>query len=116
MKLSHSIFLVAAIILIIEILIIPANFVENPDNLVKSIFSDDVLDKISTLYLFLVIIMFFFGGIVSFLEKGKQVNENIQSYNIMYDLEETDLNEEYIADIKNITEESIKRSSKKTFH
>jgi len=116
MKLSHSIFSVAAIILIIEILIIPANFVENPDNLVKSIFSDDVLDKISTLYLFLVIIMFFFGGIVSFLEKGKQVNENIQSYNIMYDLEETDLNEEYIADIKNITEESIKRSSKKTFH
>jgi len=71
MKLSHSIFLVAAIILIIEILIIPANFVENPDNLVKSIFSDDVLDKISTLYLFLVIIMFFFGGIVSFFRKRK---------------------------------------------
>jgi len=116
MKLSHSIFLVAAIILIIEILIAPANFVENPDNLVKSALSNDILDKISTLYFFIIIILFFFGGIVYFLEKGKQVNENIQSYNIMYDMEETDLNEEYLEGIKNITEELKKRSSRKTFH
>jgi len=113
MKLSHSIFLVAAIILIIEILIVPANFVENPENLVKSIFSNDVLDKISTLYLFLVIILFFFGSIVFFLEKGVQVNENIQSPNIIYDMEETDLNEEYIEDIKYITEKSEERQFKK---
>ncbi len=113
MKLSHSIFLVAAIILIIEILIVPANFVENPENLVKSIFSNDVLDKISTLYLFLVIILFFFGSIVFFLEKGVQVNENIQSPNIIYDMEETDLNEEYIEDIKYITEKSEERQLKK---
>ena len=109
MKLSHSIFLVAAIILIIEILIVPANFVENPENLVKSIFSNDVLDKISTLYLFLVVILFFFGSIVFFLEKGVQVNENIHSPNIMYDMEETDLNEEYLEDIKYITEKSEER-------
>ena len=102
MKLSHSIFFVGAIILIVLVLIVPANFVENPDNLVKSIFSDDVLDKISTLYLFLVIILFFFGGIVHFLEKGMKVNENIQSPNIMYDMEETDLNEEYLEYIKKI--------------
>ena len=113
MKLSHSIFLVAAIILIIEILIVPANFVENPENLVKSIFSNDVLDKISTLYLFLVVILFFFGSIVFFLEKGVQVNENIQSPNIMYDMEETDLNEEYLEDIKYITEKSEERQFKK---
>ena len=113
MKLSHSIFLVAAIILIIEILIVPANFVENPENLVKSIFSNDVLDKISTLYLFLVVILFFFGSIVFFLEKGVQVNENIQSPNIMYDMEETDLNEEYLEDIKYITEKSEQRQFKK---
>ncbi len=113
MKLSHSIFLVAAIILIIEILIVPANFVENPENLVKSIFSNDVLDKISTLYLFLVIILFFFGSIVFFLEKGVQVNENIQSPNIMYDMEETDLNEEYLEDIKYITEKSEEHQLKK---
>lgn len=113
MKLSHSIFLVAAIILIIEILIVPANFVENPENLVKSIFSNDVLDKISTLYLFLVIILFFFGSIVFFLEKGVQVNENIQSPNIIYDMEETDLNDEYIEDIKYITEKSEERQFKK---
>ena len=113
MKLSHSIFLVAAIILIIEILIVPANFVENPENLVKSIFSNDVLDKISTLYLFLVIILFFFGSIVFFLEKGVQVNENIHSPNIMYDMEETDLNEQYLEDIKYITEKSEERQFKK---
>jgi len=113
MKLSHSIFLVAAIILIIEILIVPANFVENPENLVKSIFSNDVLDKISTLYLFLVVILFFFGSIVFFLEKGVQVNENIHSPNIMYDMEETDLNEEYLEDIKYITEKSEERQFKK---
>jgi len=113
MKLSHSIFLVAAIILIIEILIVPANFVENPDNLVKSMFSNDVLDKISTLYLFLVVILFFFGSIVFFLEKGMQINENIQSPNIMYDMEETDLSEEYLEDIKYITEKSGERQLKK---
>ena len=113
MKLSHSIFLVATIILIIEILIVPANFVENPENLVKSIFSNDVLDKISTLYLFLVVILFFFGSIVFFLEKGVQVNENIHSPNIMYDMEETDLNEEYLEDIKYITEKSEERQFKK---
>jgi len=113
MKLSHSIFSVAAIILIIEILIVPANFVENPENLVKSMFSNDVLDKISTLYLFLVVILFFFGSIVFFLEKGVQVNENIHSPNIMYDMEETDLNEEYLEDIKYITEKSEERQFKK---
>jgi len=113
MKLSYSIFFVAAIILIIEILIVPANFVENPDNLIKSIFSNDVLAKISTLYLFLIIILFFFGSIVYFLEKRVRVNENIQSYNIMYDMEETDLNEEYLEDIKYITEKSEERQFKK---
>jgi len=74
MKLSHSIFLVAAIITIIEILIVPANFVENPENLVKSAFGDDLLDKISTLYLFIVIILFFFGGIIFIIEKGMERN------------------------------------------
>ncbi len=74
MKLSHSIFLVAAIIAIIEILIVPANFVENPENLVKSAFGDDLLDKISTLYLFIIVILFFFGGIFYILEKGMERN------------------------------------------
>ncbi len=74
MKLSHSIFLVAAIISVIEILIVPANFVENPENLVKSAFGDDLLDKISTLYLFIVIILFFFGGVFYILEKGMERN------------------------------------------
>ncbi len=74
MKLSHSIFLVATIISIIEMLIVPANFVENPDNLVKSTLGDNLLDKISTLYLFIVIILFFFGGIIFIIEKGMERN------------------------------------------
>jgi len=50
-------------------MILPANFVENPDNLVKSMLSDDVLDKISTLFLFIIIILFSGGGVIFTLEK-----------------------------------------------
>jgi len=85
MKLSHSIFLVAAIISVIEILIVPANFVENPENLVKSAFGDDLLDKISTLYLFIVMILFFFGGIIFAIEKG--MNKNPFEQTIIRELE-----------------------------
>ena len=74
MKVSHSVFFVGSIILVILVLILPANFVENPENLVKSAFGDDLLDKISTLYLFIVIILFFFGGIFYVLEKGMERN------------------------------------------
>jgi len=81
-------------------LILPANFVENPENLVKSIFSDDVLDKLSTLYLFLVIILFFFGGIVHFLEKGMQMVDRTKSTNTTFDFEEIEMSEEYIEDVK----------------
>ncbi len=72
MKLSHSIFLVATIISIIEMLIVPANFVENPDNLVKSALSNDILDKISTLYFFIIIILFSGGGVIFTLEKNME--------------------------------------------
>jgi len=50
-------------------LILPANFVENPENLVKSAFGDDLLDKISTLFIFVIIILFFGGGVIFTLEK-----------------------------------------------
>jgi len=69
MKVSHSVFLVGSITLVVLVLILPANFVENPDNLVKIMLSDDVIDKISTLFIFIVIILFFGGGVIFTLEK-----------------------------------------------
>jgi len=74
MKTSHSIFFIGSIILVVLVLILPANFVENPDNLVKIMLSDDVLDQISTLFLFIVIILFFGGGVIFTLEKGMERN------------------------------------------
>ncbi len=50
-------------------MILPANFIENPENLVKIMLSDDSLDKISTLFIFVVVILFFGGGIIFTLEK-----------------------------------------------
>ena len=72
MKISTSIFFVGSIILIILVLILPANFVENPDNLVKIMLSDDSLDKMSTLFLFIVIIMFSGGVVIFTLEKNME--------------------------------------------
>jgi len=74
MKISHSIFFIGSIILVVLVLILPANFVENPANLVKIMLSDDVIDKISTLFIFVVIILFFGGGIIFTLEKGMERN------------------------------------------
>jgi len=53
-------------------LIVPANFVENPENLVKSAFGDDLLDKMSTLFLFIVIILFSGGAVIFTLEKNME--------------------------------------------
>ncbi len=94
MKISTSIFFVGSIILIILVLILPANFVENPDNLVKIMLSDDSLDKMSTLFLFIVIILFSGGAVIFTLEK------NMERYAIWQ-----------------YTEKPIKRSkAKKTFN
>ncbi len=72
MKVSHSVFFVGSIILVILVLILPANFVENPENLVKIMLSDDSLDKMSTLFLFIVIIMFSGGVVIFTLEKNME--------------------------------------------
>jgi len=69
MKISHSVFFIGSIILIVLVMILPANFVENPENLVKVMLSDDSLDKISTLFIFVVVILFFGGGVIFTLEK-----------------------------------------------
>ena len=49
-----------------------SNFVENPENLVKIMLSDDSLDKISTLFIFIVVILFVGGGIIFTLEKNME--------------------------------------------
>ena len=94
MKISHSVFFIGSIILIILVLILPANFVENPENLVKIMLSDDSLDKMSTLFIFVVIILFSGGVVIFTLEK------NMERYAIWQ-----------------YTEKPIKRSkAKKTFN
>ncbi len=72
MKVSHSVFFIGAIILVVLVLILPANFVENPENLVKIMLSDDSLDKISTLFIFIIVILFTGGGIIFTLEKNME--------------------------------------------
>jgi len=72
MKVSYSVFFIGSIILVILVLILPANFVENPENLVKIMLSDDSLDKISTLFIFIVVILFVGGGIIFTLEKNME--------------------------------------------
>ncbi len=72
MKISYSVFFIGSIILFILVLILPANFVENPENLVKIMLSDDSLDKISTLFIFIVVILFVGGGFIFTLEKNME--------------------------------------------
>lgn len=72
MKVSHGIFLIGIVILLVEIMIFPENFGGESDRMVKGLVSNDVMDKISTLYFFIIIIAFFFGGIVYLLEKGME--------------------------------------------
>jgi len=72
MKISHSVFFIGSIIFIILVLILPANFVENPENLVKIMLSDDSLDKMSTLFLFIVIILFSGEAVIFTLEKNME--------------------------------------------
>jgi hypothetical protein len=54
MKVSFSIFLVGAILIIFELLLLQA----------------DVSDKLSSLYFYIIIILFSFGGLVYYLERG----------------------------------------------
>ena len=79
MKVSHGIFLVGIVILLVEMMIFPENFGGESDKMVRGLVSDDVMDKISTLYFFIIVIAFFFGGIVYLLEKGMERNP-LQEY------------------------------------
>ena len=54
MKVAYSIFLVAGILILFELMIMQAN----------------VSDKLSSLYFYIIIILFSFGGIVLYLERG----------------------------------------------
>jgi hypothetical protein len=72
LKVSYSIFLVGAILLFVEIMIVQADLASNSSNLTSGLVSDDMIDKIMTLYFFIIIILFFFGGIVFLFEQGAQ--------------------------------------------
>ena len=73
MKVSYGIFLVGIILSIVLGMMVFSDF-GNSDHLMYGLISDDVSDKMITLYFFIVILKFFFGGIVYLFEKGMQQN------------------------------------------
>lgn len=73
MKVSHGIFLVGTILSLVLGMMILSD-VGNSDHLMYGLVSDDASDKIITLYFFIIIIKFFFAGIVYLFEKGMEKN------------------------------------------
>ncbi len=45
---------------------------ENPENLVKVMLSDDIIDKMTTLFIFVIIILFSGGAVIFTLEKNTE--------------------------------------------
>ena len=98
MKVSYGIFLVGIMLTIILVYLVQSDL-GNSDHLMYGLVSEDVFDKIITLYFFIIIIKFFFGGIVYLSEREIQ-DKKILFSDAEFDLEENDLNEEYIEYIK----------------
>ena len=73
MKVSYGIFLVGIILSIVLAMMVFSDL-GNSDHLMYGLVSDDVFDKIITLYFFIVLLKFFFGGVVYMFEKGMQQN------------------------------------------
>ena len=73
MKVSSGIFLVGIVLTFILGMMVFSDL-GNSDHLMYGLISEDVSDKIITLYFFIIILKFFFGGIVYFFEKGMNQN------------------------------------------
>ncbi len=98
MKLSYSMFLIGIMLSIVLVFLVQSDL-GNSDHLMYGLVSEDVYDKIITLYFFIIIFKFFFGGIVYLSEREIQ-DKNTLFSDAEFDLEENDLNEEYIEHIK----------------
>ena len=99
MKLSYSMFLIGIMLSIVLVFLVQSDLGNNSDHLMYGLVSEDVYDKIITLYFFIIIFKFFFGGIVYLYEREVQ-DKNTLFSDAEFDLEESDLDEEYIEYIK----------------
>ncbi len=98
MKISYGIFLIGIMLSIVLVFLVQSDL-GNSDHLMYGLVSEDAFDKIITLYFFIIIIKFFFGGIVYLSEREIQ-DKKILFSDAEFDLEENDLNEEYLEYIK----------------
>ncbi len=98
MKLSYSMFLIGIMLSIVLVFLVLSDL-GNSDHLMYGLVSEDVYDKIITLYFFIIIFKFFFGGIVYLSEREIQ-DKNTLFSDAEFDLEENDLDEEYLEHIK----------------
>jgi len=71
MKISHTILLAGVLILVAEIIIFQANS-QYSDTVDESLVNEDYVKKTTTLYIFIGIIFFIFGGIMNFIEKRSE--------------------------------------------
>jgi len=74
MKISHTILLAGVFVLVAEIIIFQANSQEYSGTVDESLVNEDIVKKTTTLYIFLGIIFFIFGGIMNFIEKRSERN------------------------------------------
>ena len=99
MKVSYGIFIVGILLLSIIVFLTQSDL-GNSDHLMFGLVSEDVYDKIITLYFFIVIMQFFSGGIVYYFERGMPIDKKTIFSEAEFDLEENDLNEKYIEYVK----------------
>ncbi len=71
MKISHTILLAGVFVLVAEIIIFQANS-QYSDTVDESLVNEDNVKKTTTLYIFIGIIFFIFGGIMNFIEKRSE--------------------------------------------
>ena len=73
MKISHTILLAGVFVIVAEIIIFQANL-QYSDTVDESPVIEDNVKKTTTLYIFIGIIFFIFGGIMNFIEKRSERN------------------------------------------
>ena len=100
MKVSYVIFLVGIILSFILGTMVFSD-IGNSDHLMYGLVSNDVNDKIITLYFFIVIMQFFFGGIIFLFERGMKIEVNGPFSDDEFDLDKNDLNEAYLEEVRN---------------
>ena len=71
MKISHTILLAGVFVIVAEIIIFQANL-QYSDTVDESPVIEDNVKKTTTLYIFIGIIFFIFGGIMNFIEKRSE--------------------------------------------